>query len=864
MGKWGAVMILSLLTATVGAEPRNQWYRDSHVWIHCDNHSSLLGRGLSVDDLTAMFGTIPFDMLQVSAQSNTYATYPTEVGWNHPQADGYDTVGTFREVTRRLGKRLCLYMSVDRRPVQLKEHPEWCAIGSDGKPIINGEPIVCQRPNRQHQGYLYEQFIPQIQELVRKYDPAGFWYDGDYILTRPCWCPNCLAEWQAETGKEAPRDAKSPDWQPWLDWHFQRYQAYRQAVADAIHQASPKALYTSNWSFAWNPEPVPDYIDTLSGDAWRIKQVVCVTQRWGAQQQTPWDVMSYCTPASRTFRDYSLQRTLQEGALTIASGGVWCLWSIGGDTVPDAGIALTRHCAAWDKDRQPALGPSVSLSQVAVLDSETSWRAGGPTGTDAPAHSVARSLAEAHYFTDVVNEATFRRHLTPYRVVVLPDCKQVAPETLADLQRFASDGGLVVVCGGALEGAGPELLGLSREPREGRQPLPLGRGKASLGGLWSVKTTTAEVVARFGDGTPAVTRQKLGQGAVAYFATSELRYPDDAQYAAVLAKLGVGPSYRVEGAPQDAGILCTLRKRGADYVLHTVDLATKIEGVNVDVDTEGLTEWNPIRRTAVHLNCDQEPTSLTTYPRGVRTGARSENGQLRIAFTDWQTHAAAVFRLPDGAKLGMLPAATPLPPDSFHPESDRAGVVFADDFTSVPVGQRLAKTPWMAMLRTGTDITAANQGRHCLKFTDAPDCSFYPFLHRSIPSFQRGIGKLSYDLQVGAKANCLMELRYEGKGAGPALRLDGDGNLTHAGQDLAKLQPDTWYHFEVTVRLGDQGPSFDLRVTPPTGEPLVFTKLPYATEWFFLCNSVYFVGSGNEAGEFYLANVKFERLQPGN
>lgn len=872
----GTLMIVSFfaVSSLAADEPRNQWYRESRVWVHFDNHSSPLGKGLTPDDLTAMLGTIPADMLQVSAQSNTYATYPTTVGWNHPQAEGYDTIGTFREVTRRLGRRFCLYMSVDRRPVQLAEHPEWSAIDAQGKPMLNSEPIVCQRPNRQGKGYLYEQFLPQIRELVRLYDPDGFWFDGDYILTRPCWCPNCLAEWQVETGKEAPRDANSPDWRQWLDWHRERYRAYRQAVAEAIHEASPKALYTSNWSWAWTPEPVPAYVDTLSGDAWNIRQVVCVTQRWGAQQQTPWDVMSFCVPSARTFRDYSLQRTLQEGAMTMASGGVWCLWAFGGESVPAAGVEIARHAAEFARERDAALGPSVSLAQVAVLDSETTWEAGDRArAIDGPAHTIARALLEAHYFTDIVNEVTFRQRLTPYRVVVLPDCRSIAPETLSVLKAFAEEGGLVLAVGAALRGTGEnepadsgEFLGLTRRAKSGRQVLRLGRGRNVLGDLWEVNTDTAGTIAVFADGTPALTIREQGRGKVAYFASGEMYYPDDALYADVLAALGYGPSYRVLNAPADAAIVCTLRRRGEDMVLHCVDLTTRVNGINADVDTLALTEWNPIRRTAVLLDTDQLPIAPVAVPCGVRTDARLENGRLRVAFTDWQTHAAAVLRFPAPVSIGLLPADTPQSSGVFHPESEQGGLLFRDDFEELPVGRRPV-APWKAEVRGATDIVAvaeAATGRHCLRFHDTEDSSFWPFLHRSFPAFRRGAATLNYELRVGSEADCLVELRYEGKGPGPSIRLDSEGRLSHAGQELAVLKPDTWHRFRIEIRLGDEKPGFDLTVTPDGGEPLVFSSLTYASEWFFLCNSVYFVGSGNRVGDFFLDNVRFERgLSPG-
>jgi hypothetical protein len=283
----------------------------------------------------------------------------------------------------------------------------------------------------------------------------------------------------------------------------------------------------------------------------------------------------------------------------------------------------------------------------------------------------------------------------------------------------------------------------------------------------------------------------------------------------------------------------------------------------MDVDTAGLTEWNPIRRSAVLLDTDQSPAAVTGLPCGVRTDARVEAGRLRVTFVDWQTHAAAILRFPRPVAIGLLPADTPRPPDAFHPEAERGGLVFSDTFEELATGPRPA-APWKAELRGATDIVAVDEpapGRHCLRFHDTDESSFWPFLHRSFPPFRQGTATLSYELRVGAGADCLVELRYEGKGPGPSIRLDGEGRLRHGGRELAVLKPDAWHRFQIVIRLGDASPTFDLTVTPDGAAPRVFPSLTYASEWFFLCNSVYFVGSGNETGDFFLDDVRFERAQ---
>jgi hypothetical protein len=858
------------LASSVAAE-RNDWYRNARVWIHCDNHGGLLGQGLGSDVLTAMFGTMPCDLIQVSAQSNGFATYLAKVGTVNPQGQGYDTLAVFKEVTSRLGRRLGVYLSVDRRPAEIRDHPDWAAREADGSISVSGEPIVCQKPNRQQQGYLYERFIPQIREIIAGYDPDALWFDGDYILLRPCWCARCLAEWRADTGLEAPRAKEAAEWGRWVDWHMGRYLEYRRLVAVAIHQASPKALYTSNWSWAWTPEPVPDFADTLSGDVWSVRQVHSVVQRWGGQSRTPWDVMSYCAPASRTFAGYSLQRTLQEGALTLAYGGRWCLWPVAAD-VPPAGIEMARFAAEFARDRAALTGASVSLSQVAVLDSETALAQGYFAGMDGPVHLLARTLAEAGFCTDLVNEATWRRHEAPYEVVVVAGYPVLDPETLADLGHFAEHGGTVLVIGRALRPAeGAEsvpvatLLGLSRHSAPATPAVPslnLNGRRYACAWRWSAELADATPLATFADGTPALTVRVAGEGRIACLLSDDISYPDSTFLADLLATLGKGPSYTLQGAA-DAAVICTLRKLGDDSVLHLVDLTARVQGRGVDVDTQEETQWNPLRTTTIRLACAAPPAAATALPAGVRLQSRHEKGVLELDVGSWQTHAA--IRLAGPGRYALQAPQTPAPSleAAFHPERFRAGIVFGDDFETAPLGSAPA-APWQSWTKyeTSVALVASPPGAmgQCVCFQDREKSSFWPFMHRSVPAFRRGVARLGFDLRLEAEAACLVEVRYENVAPGVSL-LCRDGKVAASGgAPVPGAAAGDWQHVTVELRLGTERASYDVTITAAGGKIVSCKDVPFADSRFTLCNSVYFVGSGEKQASFWLDNVRFERL----
>lgn len=860
-----AVLVLLAVASCANAQgTRGDWYRNSLVNIHIDNHSGPVGMGVPVEELVAGFRNVPVGMIQVSAQSNGYATYPTKVGMVSPDWGSYDTLATWKEVTRRLGVKMCVYMSVDRRPLQVKLHPEWAMRDAKGEISVNGDPCICNRPNREKKGYLYEQFLPQIKEIIARYDPEGLWFDGDYILTKPCWCDNCLREWQADTGQEAPRDESSPLWGKWCDWHYQRFQEYRRLVAETIHQASPKAMYTTNWSFAWTPEQVPDWADNFSGDTGSIRQVFPVVMRWGAQR-TPWDIMTYAIPASRTLsRTYSPQRILQEGALAMAYGGNWFAWTFGGD-VPPAGVDQARHMAESVRDRQPALGPSQSLSQVAVLDSETTWWATGRQRSPS-VENAARTLQEAHYFTDIVNEKTLRAGLVPYRVVVVPAGNMMAPETMKWLDGFVHTGGKLIVCSDGLPD--DQMLGLKRKARTADKPvaLKIGDQRAWTVGSWDVELGTAKALLNFDDGRPAVTLNALGAGQVAYLATDQVLYPQDAMLPAALRALDCGASYVVSGSGA-APVLCNLRARalgakGKQIVLHLVDCSSRLRGRYGDINTEDFTDDNPyLRNVKVQIPCQGKLRLVQAVPALTGAQVTCENGMLTASVSYLQNHAALILGYDEPPVFALHAAAAPASTGDFHP-LDPQSTGFAEDFESVVVGAQ-PPLPWRSYNKDNATVAVANEtsagGSRSVKFTDTEGSSFYPFMHRSVTPFQQGRARLDFDVRVDG-AECLMEVRYEGKGAGPAVRFGADGKLSASGKELGTFPLSQWIHAQVDFTLGMDKPSYTLTVTAPGQAPQVFKDLPYATEWFFLCDSVYFVGSGEKAGSFCLDNVRFERL----
>jgi hypothetical protein len=336
--------------------------------------------------------------------------------------------------------------------------------------------------------------------------------------------------------------------------------------------------------------------------------------------------------------------------------------------------------------------------------------------------------------------------------------------------------------------------------------------------------------------------------------------------AAVLRALGRGPSYQVSGGGREAAVLCSLRGKPGQVVLHVSDLSARVDGATADVDTTDYTDFNPpLNGLKVTLPLPAAPSQVRALPAGTLVKTDYQGGKLDVVIQTMHTHAAVILETAPAMPLALLPADTLGTTCAFHPVDDHVGRLFADGFEGERPGQAPGRG-WVAENRGGTSITVAretaSEGRQSLKFVDTAGSSFWPFLHRTFSPIRHGAARLSFDLRVEAGVECLIEARYEGKGAGPSVRIDGAGKLHASGKKLTSVAPNVWHHVAIEFTLDGDQPGYSLMVASPSRPPQTFTNLPYASPWFFLCNSIYFVGSGQTPGTFFLDNVVLERLPP--
>jgi hypothetical protein len=688
---------MACLTAVLGvpcftlraAEPgdRSAWYWDSVVNLHVDNHRNLVGQGHNAAEIAAMIRDIPVDMVQVSAYGavGDSVTYPTRrlPELLNPKLNGYDTLGVWREAVASCGKRFHVYLNT-RGQRLYKNHPQWMQRDASGKGRGRGPGLfdACPRPAPNGDGYLETILLPLLEEVSEAYRPGGFWVDGDHARTRVCYCPNCREAWRRATGKASPPSRPDdPDWAGWLRFEQQRYDAYRERMAQTIHRANPEAMYTSNHSWRKtfgaifdkiDPRDPPPFADTISADlshGLSLQQTRLSAMLLSADEATPHDIMHLINGET-----ISLRRVLQQGALTLSAGGPWFLWVSGSSITQPAAQERARLCAQFARDRADACGRSESRNPYAVLVSETTWlaeRQGAAAGYHdfLAANYFALALEDADCGVDLVNESLFRRRPGAYRCVVVPNQRLLAPETSAALADFARDGGWVLWTGGAMrpgDSEDPEAQRLLGVRRAGRHAVParmaIERKSVDVGTTWDAEPAGAKILAALADGRPALTEKPWGKGRMLWLNIDRLPSPErEGIVPWVLRRAGLGPSFRID-APADAPhLVIAVRRKGERTVLHLADLTSRIGGLRVPPDqSDMIDDTQSLGELRLRVAMPKASAAVRVLPGGTSIRHAWNDGILSLTLGQFRVHAAVLI---DGAIDGpapLLPADTPL------------------------------------------------------------------------------------------------------------------------------------------------------------------------------------------------------------
>lgn len=479
---------------------RQMWQRPK--WLYEASVLELTHGSIGDDEFIAYLKRLrPMAINLLGTSHDGVMNYPTKIGPSHDADTCERTLGRVEQV-KSLDIKIISQHSGLGNTAAGDAHPEWIRIEQTGEPSSDkfvGYPMCLTSP------YAAEWFLPQIDEMTREHGADALWVDCDCWYLRPCYCDRCVARFKDETALEPPRLAKehiemtsptpfgrledihteSPPpetiiaWREWMAFHRKIFRAFQKSVADVCHRNN--AAYTSNWSFTYvNPDPVPEWMDWLTGDTPEFENTgawcASLKARFDTTQGCPhdvmtWDHVSHNPWAKPPFQTYPKGRDQlrQEVASTIANGAIWYNWTSRHNP------AGCLEAANFVHQRSNMLRGTESLAEIAILHTTTSFYVHSEgflqfKPGNRPVWGCHRALLYGGRHHDIVNEVNFTRRINQYRLVILAGQTHLDDATRARLCEFVEQGGRLLIDGRSGLGDGTRqmlaaLLGLEVECR---------------------------------------------------------------------------------------------------------------------------------------------------------------------------------------------------------------------------------------------------------------------------------------------------------------------------------------------------------------------------------------------------------------
>jgi len=380
-----------------------------------------------------------------------------------------DMPAFYREATRAAGTRLVLYFSGTLDGIAGLRHPEWRMKNPDGtdKQYFMDFQNFTAYANCPQSEFFEAWASIQLRELIERYDPDGFWFDGDW--GGPCYCPRCQARFRQETGWTEPWSEviTRPDFTAAYQPVWNRIESeWRERCHGFITSLKPNCVYS-----AGNVSPRREFLgpfDWRSGDFFSpgffFLHDMARMMRWYSTLGVPFD--AYVCDTSFTHgrkhvrsRSKTVERMMQEAAVVAANGGAVGYWTYpngDGAWVPSRmkkAVAVRDFLAAREKEFLHT-EPYPETAIVVTDPATPTFGCGGVQG----AHKALASL----HRSPVVMDETGLTAGCAYRLIVVPEQAVVPPDMVTILEACVRAGGLLLTTGATIQTPGIQrLLGVS-------------------------------------------------------------------------------------------------------------------------------------------------------------------------------------------------------------------------------------------------------------------------------------------------------------------------------------------------------------------------------------------------------------------
>ncbi len=450
--------------------------KDSFFGVHLDLHPSEedfnYGADISEENIGKLLDAAKPDYVTYDCKGHPgICGYETKVGVAAPNIQ-QDSLAIVRAATKKRNIPLAIHYSGLQDWVQVRNNPQYGAQTSEGK--TDGVT------NSTFGEYVDKLLIPQLKEVVEKYDLNGVWLDGECWGAQFDYSPMAKKVWKETTEIENyPLDDKDPNWQKWKEFHRNQFEKYLCHWTDELHKFKPDLDVCSNWAYTtMMPKEKVANVDMISGDFDPFLSVDRARTECRYLQNTglDWELQSWGFDLIENQDECKKmpEQLMQEASVVLMHGGGYMNYYLPtrGGFVGDDIIRTAKKVSEFCKERKTYSYRTSPIPQVAIIyptlsqlqRSNRVYTWWGNTLQEI--EGVLHAMLEQQYSCDVMAEHQITGKMNEYPYIILPDCKILSAEFATELTEYVNNGGSLFVCGLNASKLFEEQLGVKLAKKE--------------------------------------------------------------------------------------------------------------------------------------------------------------------------------------------------------------------------------------------------------------------------------------------------------------------------------------------------------------------------------------------------------------
>ncbi|MFC1574122.1 alpha-L-fucosidase, partial [Candidatus Latescibacterota bacterium] len=451
-------------------ENDNRIFTDIYRQLHIDSHFGGfkdIYRNFDAEACAQAFDDAGFQMVSYFSKCWAgYSYYPTKYGTVHPGIER-DFTGELTRALQKRGIRCILYYMLGMERKHQKKHPGWIRNTDSTKALFDESAIAAASMMCFRSPYVDEIGIPQMKELIRNYNPDGFFVDIviQQFLHSVCYCNYCREQFARDVGGEIPKSDDDPKSFAYRLWANKQMEAFITKLHYSLAEEKPDINIINNYTWMMRyPVTPPKFVNHITWDT-PVPKVGHFSSNFSLEARyvsslpdVTWSVMN---TRGATWGEYSLREPeafMSECATLLASCGRTYLSDIPyphGNPDP-AVMEVFGSVNRRTKELEPYLKDCRPVKDVAVLHSADSiWSKSPlvptPEWVPGPAYysvcGAHKALTEGHVQMGILNSDLLPGQLGDYNALVLPDQRILTEPEIDAIKRFVSEGGMLLATG---------------------------------------------------------------------------------------------------------------------------------------------------------------------------------------------------------------------------------------------------------------------------------------------------------------------------------------------------------------------------------------------------------------------------------